>query len=263
MLSVLRMSWGAGKEGRRAVWQWENAFVSTGLAFWNWQGAFVFAVVTGYLLTIPKVDLSKLVQGQVNFPAALKPTTTSARMGWLAWAFRRERGWNFLTGKTCAQGFLCSFTHSFIQLLSIFSIKGRCLLLIGKLLRSSLAFLFYRVKLLLLFLAVTQNPLFSFVGGAVSVEQEWVKGHSLTRTSESKCWTLATIFRDQLWVIVEGSTFIQLLPVVWVKCQVQNDPAGGSGRHRLPAVLGLVSRVSANVQGMFSPFEFLTRNLGF
>lgn len=113
MLSVLRMSWGAGKEGRRAVWQWENAFVSTGLAFWNWQGAFVFAVVTGYLLTIPKVDLSKLVQGQVNFPAALKPTTTSARMGWLAWAFRRERrGWNFLTGKTCAPGFLCSFTHS-------------------------------------------------------------------------------------------------------------------------------------------------------
>lgn len=78
--------------------------------------------------------------------------------------------------------------YSFIdQLLSIFSIKGWCLLLIGKLLRSSLAFLFYRVKLLLLFLAVTQNPLFSFVGGAVSVEQEWVKGHSLTRTSESKC----------------------------------------------------------------------------
>lgn len=77
--------------------------------------------------------------------------------------------------------------YSFIdQLLSIFSIKGWCLLLIGKLLRSSLAFLFYRVKLLLLFLAVTQNPLFSFVGGAVS-EQEWVKGHSLTRTSESKC----------------------------------------------------------------------------
>lgn len=54
-------------------------------------------------------------------------------------------------------------------------------------------------------------------------------------------------------MIVKFLTFVQLLPVVWMKHgKVQKDPLGGwGGRHLLPTELLLVPGVNANICEVF------------
>lgn len=87
----------------------------------------------------PKSQFIIISSGPGELHSALK-ATTSAWAVWLAWGLGgREKAGLFLTGKRSAQAgffFLYAFIHSLIhslieQLLSVFSIKGCCLLLIG------------------------------------------------------------------------------------------------------------------------------------